>query len=109
MALMISSNNRSEQNFGFLLPPEEILPTGEEIWAAHAVALDKVVELSEEGDQPAMPGLAEIATVNRTEVPKCLVITERNGGANIVGDATARLMLGVLSLIRLLTKMTELK
>jgi hypothetical protein len=34
------------QGHGFELPPDQIIPSGEEMWAAYMVCLDKVIEVS---------------------------------------------------------------
>jgi len=35
-----------DQGFGFELPPEQIIPSGEEMWAAYQVCFDKVIEVN---------------------------------------------------------------
>ncbi len=34
------------QGHGFELPPEQIIPSGEEMWNAYKVCFDKVIEVS---------------------------------------------------------------
>ena len=35
-----------DQGYSFLLPPDQIIPSGEEMWAAYEVLMNKVIELS---------------------------------------------------------------
>ena len=37
-----------DQGYSFLLPPEQIIPSGEEMWAAYEVMLAKAIEVSRE-------------------------------------------------------------
>ena len=38
---------RDTGKYGFILPPEQIIPSGEELWAAFRVIFAKLVALSE--------------------------------------------------------------
>lgn len=37
---------RDTGRYGFLLPPEQIIPCGEEMWAAEKVILDKLLDIA---------------------------------------------------------------
>ena len=39
---------RDTGRHGFILPKEEIIPSGEEIWAAFEVVIKRMIQLSEE-------------------------------------------------------------
>ena len=43
---------RDNGNYGFLLPPEQIKSTGEELWAAQRVVFQKMVDLSNDATTP---------------------------------------------------------
>ena len=43
---------RDNGNYGFLLPPEQIKSTGEELWAAQRVVFQKMVDLSNDETTP---------------------------------------------------------
>ena len=43
---------RDNGNYGFLLPPQQIKSTGEELWAAQRVVFQKMVDLSNDATTP---------------------------------------------------------
>ena len=49
---------RDTGNYGFILPPDQIIPTGEEVWAFHLTVAREIIQEFRENGGVARPNLA---------------------------------------------------